>query len=400
MGDKDQSRLEALRAKRDNGFLTQQEKIEMFMLDELDQKGDYLIAKYIKAPSSLSAEEGRKLLISLTRYYEQKEGLDGNNAARQAVNDLLSGNWGYKSKNYDYPYLSHNDHKEQYNDAYWDSVEGNSHWIVKWLANPLTSREQDKNELYYREQYNIQKYLQSTEWERQVGRPVMNFLPGGIGFAYNAIDTAQGSYSLGEGINQIYSEGKFSTDATLRVIDGILTLSPIIVSNILPKGNTSIGVGFEPSIPKTVLSPGNNAIGSINFGKTGTITFEKGSTPNANEVRAGTALLGLGYDVVIKKEINLNKVRTPDFWVDGIGKVDVYTPKTVSSKNIINAIEKKDSQASSVLLQIDLSGKDMSNIASRIWGKPNVKNINTIFFQDSKVKFIALIALYLEINNV
>ncbi|HAF2129175.1 TPA: hypothetical protein G9F27_003375 [Salmonella enterica] len=105
---------------------------------------------------------------------------------------------GYKSKNYNYPYLSYNDHKEKYNDAYWDLVEGNSHWIVKWLTNPLTSREQDKNEQYYREQYNIQKYLHSTEWERQVGRPVMNFLPGGVGFIYNATDTAMGSYHLGE----------------------------------------------------------------------------------------------------------------------------------------------------------------------------------------------------------
>src|SRR5699024_4544830 len=76
--------------------------------------------------------------------------------------------------------------------------------------------------------------------------------------------------------------------------------------------------------------------------------------------------------------------RTSDLYVDGVGRVDVYTPKTTNTKNIIASIEKKDSQTSSVLLQIDLVGKDMNSIASRVWGKPNVKNINTIFFQDSK----------------
>lgn len=245
------------------------------MLDELDQKGDYLVAKYIKDPGSLSAEDGQKLLISLTRYYEQKEGLDGDNAARQAVNDLLSGNLGYKSKNYNYPYLSYNDHKEQYNDAYWDSVEGNSHWIVKWLANPLTSRGQDKNEQYYREQYNIQKYLQSTEWERQVGRPVMNFLPGGVGFIYNATDTAMGSYHLGEGLREIYQGGGIISNAGLKVLDGVITLAPVVASSRIPKGNStgSVGgiiTGVDSSLPGhssyNLLPNTNNLINSPDLG--------------------------------------------------------------------------------------------------------------------------------------
>lgn len=53
-------------------------------------------------------------------------------------------------------------------------------------------------------------------------------------------------------------------------------------------------------------------------------------------------------------------------------------------KNILNIIEKKKSQASSVLTQIDLSGVEMKSIADRVWGKPNAKNIHTLFFQDSK----------------
>lgn len=46
LGPQDQSRLEQLRKKRDESFLNQSEKIEMFILDELDQKGDYLVGKY------------------------------------------------------------------------------------------------------------------------------------------------------------------------------------------------------------------------------------------------------------------------------------------------------------------------------------------------------------------
>ncbi|WP_416135287.1 hypothetical protein [Buttiauxella ferragutiae] len=80
----------------------------------------------------------------------------------------------------------------------------------------------------------------------------------------------------------------------------------------------------------------------------------------------------------------ISAVRTPDLWVNGIGKVDVYTPQTSNLGNVVKAIEKKDSQTTAVLTQIDLSLQDMQSMSSRLWGKPSVKNINTLFFQDSK----------------
>ncbi|MWN32969.1 MULTISPECIES: VENN motif pre-toxin domain-containing protein, partial [unclassified Gilliamella] len=61
LGPADQNRLMALRKKRNESFLTQQEKIEMFMLDELDQKGDYLVGKYYKDPNSLTEAEVQQL---------------------------------------------------------------------------------------------------------------------------------------------------------------------------------------------------------------------------------------------------------------------------------------------------------------------------------------------------
>ncbi|WP_225975756.1 hypothetical protein [Kosakonia cowanii] len=79
----------------------------------------------------------------------------------------------------------------------------------------------------------------------------------------------------------------------------------------------------------------------------------------------------------------MQNVRTQDLWVDGVGKVDVYTPLSTKPKSIINTIEKKDSQTTSVITQIDLTSEEMSGIASRVWGKPN---INTLFFQGSTGK--------------
>ncbi|OCG20792.1 hypothetical protein A9G11_09705 [Gilliamella sp. wkB108] len=385
LGPKDQSRLEELRNKRDKGFLTQSEKIEMFMLDELDQKGDYLVGKYYKDPNSLTEAEVQQLAVSLSRYYQQVEGMSGEEAARQSIYDLLTGNWGYRPHNYDYPYLGTKEQQEQYNKAYWESIANKS-----LLEKLFSSRPMDENEEYYREQYNIQKYLQSTDWERQVGRPVMNFVPGVSGWIYNAIDTAQGSYALGEGVGQIYHDGKFTTDAVLKVVDGVLTLAPVVTSSLIPKGNSTGATGsvILDKGTQIELAPGSNSIGNINSGKTGTMIFEQGSTPNANEMRAGSGFLNLGYDVVVKKEVNQNKVKTQDLYVEGIGKVDVYTPQNLDTKTILRMIEKKNQQTNSVLTQADLSKSQMTEIANRTWGKPSANNINTLFFQDSKGQII------------
>lgn len=70
-------------------------------------------------------------------------------------------------------------------------------------------------------------------------------------------------------------------------------------------------------------------------------------------------------------------------WVEGIGKVDVYTPKVKKIDKILTAIEKKNKQTTAVITQINLSAKDMQQIANRTWGKPSANNINTLFFQDS-----------------
>lgn len=58
---------------------------------------------------------------------------------------------------------------------------------------------------------------------------------------------------------------------------------------------------------------------------------------------------------------------------------------TVSANpnTILKGIEKKSSQADGVLVQVNLSEDEMSNIAKRMWGKQNGKNIKVIIFKNS-----------------
>jgi uncharacterized protein YoxC len=238
LGPIDQERLMELRDKRDKKFLSREEKIEMFLLDELDQKGDYLVGKYYKDPNSLTDEQVQRLMESLTRYYQQEEGMIGEEAAKRAVNDLLTGNWGYRAHNYDYPYLSYPEHKELYIDAYWDSIANKS-----FLEKLFSARPQDENEQYFNKEKAWQKYMEATEWEQQVGRPVMNFLPGGVGLVYNTMDTLESANALSDVNRRLNNGEEFNTEMALKLTDAGLTFVPVAGSRLMSKGGTKGTVG-------------------------------------------------------------------------------------------------------------------------------------------------------------
>jgi hypothetical protein len=238
LGPIDQERLMELRDKRDKKFLSREEKIEMFLLDELDQKGDYLVGKYYKDPNSLTDEQVQRLMESLTRYYQQEEGMIGEEATKRAVNDLLTGNWGYRAHNYDYPYLSYPEHKELYIDAYWDSIANKS-----FLEKLFSARPQDENEQYFTKEKAWQKYMEATEWERQVGRPVMNFLPGGVGLVYNTMDTLESANALSDVNRRLNNGEEFNTEMALKLTDAGLTFVPVAGSRLMSKGGTKGTVG-------------------------------------------------------------------------------------------------------------------------------------------------------------
>lgn len=107
-------------------------------------------------------------------------------------------------------------------------------------------------------------------------------------------------------------------------------------------------------------------------GTAGKIKIEAGAIPDANEVRAGQGLSGLGYDVTHQTTASAKGIqgqRTADLHVDGLGSIDVYTPKNLDPTKIVRAIEKKSNQAGGVLVQADLPSTDMSSIAARMWGR-------------------------------
>lgn len=79
-------------------------------------------------------------------------------------------------------------------------------------------------------------------------------------------------------------------------------------------------------------------------------------------------------------------VRTADMYVKILGQIDVYTPKTNNIDNILRNIADKAKQGNGVLVQKDLSFSQMQNLANRLWGKPEAKNMNVLLFQDSTGK--------------
>ncbi|MEZ0603740.1 hemagglutinin repeat-containing protein [Paraburkholderia sp. IW21] len=142
------------------------------------------------------------------------------------------------------------------------------------------------------------------------------------------------------------------------------------------------------AIPGTAgYVPSNATLNSRNSdGAKGNVNVEPGATPDSNEVRAGQGLANAGYDVAHQPTANsqgIPDVRTADLSINGVGQVDVYTPKNTSPNGIVRNIEGKFDQANGVVVQADLSEADMNSIAARTWGKPNGNNFNTIFFQNS-----------------
>ncbi|WP_114196281.1 hypothetical protein [Edaphovirga cremea] len=164
-----------------------------------------------------------------------------------------------------------------------------------------------------------------------VGTDALLALPGAPGIIARGALAAGGGYQAGYGIGQI-SDGKYA--------DGLLNL-----------GLGSLAI-YGGAAGQNFINKAENALTK------GQVTYEFGAKPDGNELRAGSTFSELGYDVTYKttaSDKGISDVRTPDLWVNGIGKVDVYTPQTTNLGNTVKAIEKKDSQTTAVLTQIDLS---------------------------------------------
>ncbi|NWD05575.1 two-partner secretion domain-containing protein [Pseudomonas gingeri] len=131
-------------------------------------------------------------------------------------------------------------------------------------------------------------------------------------------------------------------------------------------------------------APVVEASGEKSVGTLGRTQIEAGAEPDLNEVRAGKGLSDLGYDVTHQATASsqgVQNMRTADLFVEGVGDVDVYTPKSTVPDTILRGIEKKADQAVGVFVQTEIDSAEMSSIAARMWGKTNGQAIRTIFFQ-------------------
>ncbi len=141
-------------------------------------------------------------------------------------------------------------------------------------------------------------------------------------------------------------------------------------------------------IPIGKLGKATKVVNSLN---PGTIKILDKATPDENEIKAGYALAQAGYNVQhlpTASQLGIQNVRTADTYVEGLGRIDVYTPNTDKIDNILRSIEKKSNQANGILIQKNLSSTDMSLMADRMWNKTNAKNINVIIFQDTNGKIV------------
>lgn len=212
----------------------------------------------------------------------------------------------------------------------------------------------------YNEALSYLKGAADQYGQAAIGTDVLLALPGAPGTIARGALAAGGAYQAGYGIGQL-SDGNFA--------DGALNVG---------LGSAAI---FGGVAGQHIINKAENALSK------GQVTYEFGAKPDGNELRAGSTFSELGYDVTYKvtaSDRGIPGVQTQDLWVNGVGKVDVYTPKNLNQKTILRGIEDKNKQTTSVFIQAEIPTIDMQSIAMRTWGKPSANNINTLFFQDSK----------------
>lgn len=133
--------------------------------------------------------------------------------------------------------------------------------------------------------------------------------------------------------------------------------------------------GDVPQVPKEVDVPNGTAV----VPRQGTITFETGKTLESlsvSEQQGLKAILKLGYDVHVPLEASkkgVHDIPTPEFYVDGLGKVDVYKPEQLSATTISREIGIKvtSGQANSVVVVVSeiFSKFTMYEAVARAFGK-------------------------------
>lgn len=179
--------------------------------------------------------------------------------------------------------------------------------------------------------------------------------------SYSAVKVTGGSNDTAENTAIITGMAANSITAGLPTIAGVKT------QKIVYKGDKYIEIKPENSSTKI-----------------GTVKIEIGSTPTFQESQAIDVLRKHGYNITFNRTASqkgIQNVQTADTFVEGLGRVDITTPESVSSAT--KRIEKKDSQTDVVYIQKDFSLSQQREIIDRVKGKTTIKNIHTVIFENS-----------------
>jgi RHS repeat-associated protein len=150
-------------------------------------------------------------------------------------------------------------------------------------------------------------------------------------------------------------------------------------------GGTPKPSASSPSTPPSSAAPVNGLVV-----RQGNIVVEAGARVSASEAHVGRVFANHGYDVTHKVTASAQGIqgtRTADLVVNGVGRVDVFTPKAVNSTSIARAIESKGTQAPVVAVSGNVSNQIMQETARRMWGKTtaSAKAIQQIVFEHNGV---------------
>ena len=126
-------------------------------------------------------------------------------------------------------------------------------------------------------------------------------------------------------------------------------------------------------------------------GTKGTLTVEPGVTLSPSERAAAEFWADQGRATTAVKPSTAESVRTADLNVEGIGRVDVYTPEAATSANrVVGAILSKGSQTSMVHVELPagsvVTPAEVARFPGRIFGHPTAgKGINRILVRQNGV---------------
>ncbi|WP_373788827.1 hemagglutinin repeat-containing protein, partial [Delftia acidovorans] len=144
-----------------------------------------------------------------------------------------------------------------------------------------------------------------------------------------------------------------------------------------PSDTTTVTPIPEPQGPQLVLSEKKNG---------GSVSALPGAAPGVNEIKGADALADNGFNVVHQPTNSSQNQpgRKADYYVEGIGQVDEYSPDpSTELPNMARAIEKKNKQGNGVMVQKDLTDYEIEILSNMVWKKPNAKNIDTLIFNSN-----------------